>query len=218
MALTLEEALTELGILKGKLEPLQNEVNSLRSHKERLDGDVAKLRDRAQDAERERDDLKGKVPADGSLTLNKADAERWRVLSGVAGELGGVDKVQERLSRAKELEAKEAKRERKEGLKSQGFNPTVFDAIAEGNPYRVEEKDGAKTVFLTIGDEEIELNAYAEKTERADLLSYLALETPEPKQPGVPAAAQAGKRSNTSRLSTPEEIAEAEKHNPRYSI
>lgn len=217
MALTLEEALTELGILKGKVGPLEGERDRLLGHKERLETDLGKAKTRAETAESERDDLKTKVPSDGAVTLSKVDAERWRVLKARADELGGVDKLEAKVARANELETKEAKRERKESLKQHGFNPSVFDAIAEGNPYRVEEKDDAKVVYLTVGDAEVELGEYAGKNDRADLMNYLALETAEVKSSGVPVVAQAGKRQQ-GRLATPEEIAERKRNDPMYSI
>lgn len=197
MALSLEEAMHKLGELETTNKSLVSqvgtkdaEIETLRGHKGRLETDLGKTRNDKQDAEKERDALKGQLP-DGSVVLSKADGARWGVLSGIATELGGVDKVQGRLARVTELEQASAKQERDDAIKGQGYDPKKLDRILGGAQFKVTGEGDEAKAFVTVDDKDTALSEWAEAEGVTDLLNVARLE---PEETGARVVRQASRR------------------------
>lgn len=204
--MTLEEALTKLGELEARVEqlkPFETEVQSLRSHKVRLEGDLAKAKDARSTAEQERDELKERVPKDGAVTLTKADSERWHVLKGQADKLGGVDKLTGRLSKLEQLEAEQAAEERGATIRSLGLEPVKLERILKGETWHITGEGDDTRILVSKGDEDVAIEDWAESEGFSDLLNFARLE---PEKQGVRALGQAGRRES-GKIATPEELA-----------
>ncbi len=167
MALTLEEALSELGILKGKIGPLEAERDRLLGSKEKLETDVAKLRDRAQTAETERDEFRGKVPADGSVTLSKADGERWQAYTA----LGKVDQLKTSLERMATLEAEKGKNDRYGTIRGVELDPEKLETFLRGKSLKVEGEGEGRKVSVVLDDKELAFSEWAESEKITDLVN-----------------------------------------------
>lgn len=215
MPMTIEEALSELGVLKGKVGPLETEVGTLRTHKEKLESDLAKVKEKRDAAESEATALKEKVPADGSLVLNKADAARWGVLSGIASELGGVDKVQGRLARVTELEQASAKQARENTIRAAGYDPKKLERILGGAEFKVTGEGDEAKAFVVSGETETALDKWAETEDVTDLLNVARL-SPDAKRNETFTGAGTRKGGEFKALSA-EERAKQKKNESRYS-
>ncbi len=211
----LNEALEQLGILKGKVGPLEAERDRLLGNKESLEADLAKAKERYKKAESESDSLKEKVPGDGSTVLSKADAERWRVLSGIAGELGGVDKVQARLTRVGELEAEKTKVEREQTIRAAGYEPKKLERLIGSAGFKLEGEGDDQKVLITVGDEDHALSDWAEAEGITDLLNVARLgPAPSSRTPTGP-----GERPRTVQgAKPPGEIYKEKLNDPTYQM
>lgn len=194
MALNLEEALEQLGTLKGKVGSLESEVETLRGHKGTLEADLAKAKQRYKDAETERDDLRAKVPANESVTLTKADAERWQAYTA----LGKVDEVKAALERVTTLETEKAQADREATIRTAGYDPKKLGRLIGSNALKVEGEGDALKVSVTIDDKDTLLDEWAEAEGISDLVNVARLD------PSTRPAAmgQAGDRRNTPSPST----------------
>lgn len=165
--------------LKGKVETRQTENQ--------------KLKDRAQDAEAIVADLKTKVPADGSLTLSKADGERFSAYTA----LGKVDEVKATLERVTTLETERAQADREATIRSAGYDPKKFSRVVP-HPLKIEGEGDDLKVSVTVDDKDTPLDEWAEAEGISDLVNVARLD------PNArPAAmAQAGDRKNTTPVST----------------
>ena len=164
---------------------LERQVKDLERKNEALVSDNGKQRDELREArdsiknlESERDTFKAQVPADGSVTLSKADAIRWQTFSA----LGTVDEVKAKLERVDTLETADAKRTREDGVKALGYKPSVFEVIAQGQPYTVKGEGDDRKVMLTVDDNEVELGEHAKAQGLEDLLGVMGLEKSAPAQ------------------------------------
>lgn len=172
-----ESLLSSIGT---EADTLEADRNDLRGKVATRQDENATLKQRAQTAESERDDFKSKVPGADAVVLNKADAERWRVLSGIAGELGGVDKVQAQLGRVSELEAEKVKGERHTAMRAAGYDPNKLERLIGSLPFEVEGEGDQQKVTVTVGEEKKPLAEYAEAEGFADLLNVAVLEPGNP--------------------------------------
>lgn len=185
MALTIEEALEQLGTLKGKVGPLEAEVNTLRGHKERLETDLAKVKGERKTAQERATELEGKVPADGSVTLSKADSERWQAYTA----LGKVDEVKATLERVSTLETEKAQADREATIRTAGFDPKKFSRVVP-HSLKIEGEGDALRVSVTVDDKDTPLDEWAEAEGISDLVNVARLD---PNTRPV-AMAQVGKR------------------------
>ncbi len=131
-----------------------------------------------------------KLPADGSLVLGKADAERYNLYKN----LGTVDEVTAKVNGYGDLETKEKSRTRADAIKALGFKPSIFELIAEGNPYRVVGEADERKVYVTVNDKEQELTTYAQERGLNDLLGVMGLSAA-PQAPLLPTPTGAGNRN-----------------------
>ncbi len=186
MPISIEEALEQLGTLKGKVGPLEAEVNTLRGHKERLETDLSKAKTRAGEAETERDDLRTKVPANESVTLTKADAERWQAYTA----LGKVDEVKAALERVSTLETEKAQADRETNIRKAKYDPKKLGRLIGSNALKVEGEGDNLKVSITVDDKDIALDEWAEAEGISDLVNVARLD-PNTRPAAMP---QAGKR------------------------
>lgn len=134
--------------------------------------------------------LKGKVPAEGSITLSKADAQRWADYQALGkpeevkqklaetdayAALGKVDEIKAKLSEGEALQGRlsayEKEKQVREAAEAVGFNPVVLaDRVGSaGLEITSETKDGkpVKSVSIKVKEGEAEksypLVEYAEK-------------------------------------------------------
>ena len=200
---------------------LDRQVKDLERKNEDLVKDNGKQRDQLREArdtiknlEGERDTFKAQVPTDGAVTLSKADAVRWQTYTG----LGTVDDVTTKVRGYNDLEQRDKQRTREDGIKTLNIKPSIFEVIAKGAAYRTEGEGDDRKVLLTVDDKEVELSEHARAQGLEDLLGVMVL-SDTPTQPKPPVPTGAGNRGRTPlRLSTPEEIAESQQHDPKYSI
>lgn len=149
--MTLEEAMHKLGELEAQVKNDTRELDTLRKHKESLEADVAKQRDRAQTAEQERDTLKEQLPKDGSLVLGKADSERFAAYKALGLEPDALKSKLEKANRdAKSLtETRNKDVLGKLGIKPSALRLREFDGVVlevsgEGDAQQVTVKQGDK--------------------------------------------------------------------------
>lgn len=170
------------------------EANALESDRDDLFGKVqtrqtenGELKTRAQNAEAEVATLKEKLPADGSVTLSKADGERWQAYTA----LGKVDEVRTTLERVATLETEKAQADREATIRSAGYDPKKLGRLIGNSTLKVEGEGDALKVSVTVDDTDTALDEWAEAEGISDLVNVARLD------PNArPAAmAQAGKRS-----------------------
>lgn len=158
-------------------------INQLLSENFKLREDKRKLKEAA--------DAKVDKPAEGSVILTKAEAERWEAYK----LLGKPDDVKAALAERDTLKAENAKAQRKELLRSvaevEGFDPDVLTSLAANDlgfeVKEVKDKEGKalKQAFVIIksGDkqESKALTDYANETWQKFLPALKPSETPEKK-------------------------------------
>jgi len=172
-----ESLLSSIGT---EADTLEADRNDLRGKVATRQDENATLKQRAQTAEAERDDLKTKVPGADAVVLNKADAERWRVLKSRADELGGVDKLEAQLGRVSELEAEKVKGERHTAMRKANYDPAKLERLIGSLPFEVEGEGDQQKVTVTVGEEKKPLAEYAEAEGFVDLLNVAVLEPGNP--------------------------------------
>lgn len=192
---------------------LKRERDDLKKALDKREGENKTFRDTVKTLETERDTLKTQLPPEGSLVLNKADSERYNVYKG----LGTVDEVTAKVNGYGDLETKEKSRARADGIKANGFKPSIFELIAEGNDYRVDGEGDDRKVFVTVDDKEQELTAYAAERDLSDLLGVMGLsvETPKPVPPTFTGAGT--RKAGEFKVLTTEERAKQKENESRYS-
>ncbi len=198
----------------------RDRVRELERKNEDFLKDNGKQRDEIRELTKERDDARGKVselekslPAEGSLVLNKPDAERFTQYQA----LGKLDEVTAKVKGYGDLETKEKSRTRADAIKALGFKPSIFELIAEGNPYRAEGEGDERKVLLSVDDKEQELTAYATERGLGDLLGVMGL-TQAPETPRVPTPTGAGTRTaGEFKALSADERAKQKQNEGRYS-
>lgn len=192
---------------------LKRERDDLKKALDKRESENKTFRDDLKMLTEERDALKGKLPADGSLVLGKADVERWNSYTA----LGKLDEVTAKVNGYGDLEAKEQRRTREDGIKALGLKPSIFELIAEGNPYRTEGEGEDRKVFVTVDDKEQELTARASELDRSDLLSVMGLtQAPEAPKPQTPTGVGRRAAGEFKALSA-DERAKQKQNEGRYS-
>ena len=192
---------------------LKRERDDLKKALDKREAENKTFRDTVKTLESERDDVKQKLPADGSFVLGKADAERWNSYTA----LGKLDEVTAKVKGYGDLEAKEQRRTREDGIKALGFKPSIFELIAEGNPYRTEGEGEDRKVFVTVDDKEQELTARASELDRSDLLGVMGL-AQSSETPKVPTPTGAGTRTaGEFKALSADERAKQKQNEGRYS-
>ena len=176
----LPEALEKLGELKGKLGPLEAEVNTLRGHKERLEGDLTKAREKAKTAEARVTELEGKVPSEGTVILNLDDAKEYQALKALnmsAKDLG------EKLEAGQKAARAVTEAGNKEALGLLGLKPSMLRLKELDGVAISAKKDGDKlTATVKRGDTETPWETFVKENGLEGDLPDFAAET---KAPGV---------------------------------
>ncbi len=203
---------------------LERQVKDLERKRDDLEKDNAKQRDELREARGERDaasakasDLEKKLPSEASITLSKADQERWQQYQA----LGKLDEVTTKVKGYDGLEAKSKRRDREDGIKALGLKPSIFELIAEGKGYRAEGEGEDRTLYLTVDEDgaekEVELTEYASKRGLDDLLGVMGLEASKDTTPTPRTPTGAGNKKPQPRGVLSEEDAYKEKQsNPAY--
>lgn len=160
------------------------EASALESDRDDLFGKVqtrqtenGELKTRAQNAEAEVATLKEKLPADDSVTLSKADGERWRSLSGKSAELGGVDKLLERLGRVDTLEREQAQTQRADTIRAAGYDPKKLGRLIGDIPFKVTGEGDDRQALITVDDKDVPLSEWAEAEGIADVVNVMRLDS-----------------------------------------
>lgn len=202
-----------LDILERQVKDLERKNEALLKDNGGQRDELREARDTVKTLEAERDDVKQKLPADGSLVLGKADAERWNSYTA----LGKLDEVTAKVNGYGNLEAKEQRRTREDGIKALGFKPSIFELIAEGKTYRAEGEGDDRKVLVSVDDKEQELTAYATERGLGDLLGVMGL-TQAPETPKVPTPTGAGTRKpGEFKALSADERAKQKQNEGRYS-
>ena len=149
--------------------------NILEQHKN-LATDRDGLKTIVDDRQTENADLRQKVQDAKGAQLSAADQERWNAYKA----LGTVDDVSAKVKGYGDLEAKEKRREREDGIKALGYKPSVFEVIAQGSSYRAEGEGDDRKVYLTVDDKEVELGERATALGLDDLLGVMGAEVKAP--------------------------------------
>ncbi len=196
---------------------LERQVKDLERKNEELVKDNGKQRDEIRDlktdlstAQGKVSELDQKVPAEGSVILTKADAERWTFYTS----LGKPDDLKAQLEAKSNAEGELKRMKRGETIRTAGYDPKVLGRLIGDAEIKVTGEGDERKVSLLQGEEESDLTAWAEAEGIVTLLNAARLEA-EPKPNGVPAAGQAGRRDQT-RLATPDEVAAEKRKKLRF--
>ncbi len=206
----------ELSDALSRIATLESEKQSI---KEKLETEGFKARETKRELQAQLDratarvtELEGSVPKEGQAVLSKTDAERYATYQA----LGKPDEVKASLEQAARDRQAVLTQGNRDALATLGLKPSAlrlreFDAVTvtatkEGDTIKATVKDGdAETPWEQwVKDKGLE----------GDLKDFGLTQT----VTVVPALAQVGNTQRTDRLSTPEEIAESQKNDPKYSI
>lgn len=131
-------------------------------------------------------EIRGKVPADGSLVLSAEDAKHWQAYQTLGKPADLSSALSERGQFKAELEGLRKERLVGEAAAIAGFKPTVLATLvkADGIELAVSQPDdkGVRTVTVKDGDKDVPLAEFAESRWQDHLPALRAAQQP----PGTP--------------------------------
>ena len=148
------------------LEQAQAEIRTLQGKIDTLESDNFKAREARRSAERERDELKDKVPADGSVVVSKQDAADLASYR----ELGKLDKVKGDLESSKTALADVARLQRSQNVSDAAgtkYNRKALETFLPADATVVKDGEGDKAAWVVKqGDTATALDAWVKTTEQ----------------------------------------------------
>ena len=209
-------------LLREQNRTLQDDLKEKNKKVDELEKDNAKQRDEIRALKTDKETLEAQVPADGSLVLSKADAQRWELAKEVSEQVGGFDKLKSLQSERDEAKQSLTAVKQDRLLETHDFIPAKVRRVVGENAVFGEAGDDEKHLTLTVkdGDEEktVSLTEWAEAEDVADLLAAARKTDAQPKPEGVKILPQAGARQTRQHGTSAEQIYEQKKSDPRYKI
>lgn len=153
---------------KNNLQSLISRAGNAEAAANELWRDNYQLRQQRRDLRKERDDLKAKLPADGTLVLTKEQAAEWEAYQKL-GKPTDIEKAVTEGKTAAEQVAKQARADQvAKAAKDVGFNPEVLTQLTElhgltitSQTIKVGDKDQTAHYITPQGGQPMELTQYA---------------------------------------------------------